>query len=403
MELLLVGDICLLSGKRPDFSAFDDEHSQHHRHVLGNLNSPVAEGGVPPRPKAGLYQCGSSDDLERVASQLAPISLVLANHHIMDFGREGLKQTLAACDQLRIHTAGAGESLESAERSMIINKEGRTFGVLSRCDPQFGRACIGQGGVAPLTPNITHEITSLREKCDFVIVSYHAGSGLSPWPSPTRRHLMRSLIDAGANIVYGHQSHVPQAYEKYNDGHIFYGLGNFLVDPAQWSSIPNTLWSIMPEIKLKNRGFEIAIHTVVIEDKNGKIRVRFSNETEHEEHDRYMKAVHVPLEDPDLLEGLWQEHAVRLYQSQFKEMMGFDFWQYEGSKRNEYLKYAFGFWRGKRPDSKIQHQNLLRWYLFFANGNHRDLMATALGVLSGEIANRRNERSNQLAQRYLNV
>ena len=38
-----------------------------------------------------------------------------------------------------------------------------------------------------------------------------------------------AVIDAGADIVHGHHSHIPQGYERYNGGFICYGLGNLLV------------------------------------------------------------------------------------------------------------------------------------------------------------------------------
>lgn len=57
-----------------------------------------------------------------------------------------------------------------------------------------------------------------------------------------QRNMAYRLIDAGADIIVGHHSHVIQPYEKYKAGHIFYSLGNFALtslsshgnSPKEW-------------------------------------------------------------------------------------------------------------------------------------------------------------------------
>jgi poly-gamma-glutamate synthesis protein (capsule biosynthesis protein) len=47
---------------------------------------------------------------------------------------------------------------------------------------------------------------------------------------------MRSLIDAGADIVVGHHPHVPQGIEEFNGKLIFYSLGNFVFNQSdKWA------------------------------------------------------------------------------------------------------------------------------------------------------------------------
>jgi len=43
----------------------------------------------------------------------------------------------------------------------------------------------------------------------------------------------RSFVDAGASAVIGTHPHVPQGYEIYKGGPIFYSLGNFVFDQRQ--------------------------------------------------------------------------------------------------------------------------------------------------------------------------
>lgn len=54
--------------------------------------------------------------------------------------------------------------------------------------------------------------------------------------------LFRHLIDLGADIVVGTAAHQPQTFELYNDGAIYYGLGNLFFDQSSW---PGTTRSII--------------------------------------------------------------------------------------------------------------------------------------------------------------
>ena len=146
-----------------------------------------------------------------------------------------------------------------------------------------------------------------------------------PWPSPKRQDTWRALVDAGADIVHGHHAHVPQGWEEYNGGWIFYGLGNFCVDPAKWSSHPHGLWSVVPEISLISAKIQVDFKTTVIEESGEIILVRESTEVEKSAHLSYLEGCNTPLSDRLLLEGLWQEASVRMYFHYYADWLGFNF------------------------------------------------------------------------------
>ena len=78
------------------------------------------------------------------------------------------------------------------------------------------------------TKEIVFGIKSLKEKdCDLVIFAPHWGAEGSYYPTEEQRNLAYAVIDAGADIVWGSHPHVLQPMESYNDGVIFYSLGNF--------------------------------------------------------------------------------------------------------------------------------------------------------------------------------
>ena len=69
---------------------------------------------------------------------------------------------------------------------------------------------------------------------DIVIVFIHWGEEYTANITKEQRALGERLIDAGASIVIGSHSHVLQPVEYYQNGIIFYGVGNFVFDQG-WS------------------------------------------------------------------------------------------------------------------------------------------------------------------------
>jgi len=77
---------------------------------------------------------------------------------------------------------------------------------------------------------VLEEIRKARASADTVIVSLHAHepSNASAAPADFVRHFARSAIDAGAVLIVGHGPHRLRGIERYKDGAILYGLGNFI-------------------------------------------------------------------------------------------------------------------------------------------------------------------------------
>jgi hypothetical protein len=84
---------------------------------------------------------------------------------------------------------------------------------------------------------IVKEMDSL---CQVIIISFHGGAEGGQYQSVPRAHEMfygedrgdvydfaHSLIDAGADIIFGHGPHVTRAVEVYKNRFIAYSLGNF--------------------------------------------------------------------------------------------------------------------------------------------------------------------------------
>jgi len=366
--------------------------------VLGNLEGPILPHNHTyiAEPKAGPSLFSSE-----LPSNSAEYVFSLANNHIMDFGEVGLENTIRAFRQRGIRYCGAGNTITSARKSLTIQNGETSVGIIACCEAQFGVARISQMGVAEFGPWIYQEVSNLSKQVDAVIVSVHAAVETSPWPSPYIRDLYRSFIDAGATVVHGHHAHVPQGYEQYHNGVIFYGLGNFAVDPIKWQNSPNGLWSLGAEIDLSSKSLQWEPITFEIRHQVGskKIRVDESSDEEQTHHMQYLEMCNRPLHNDDLLEALWQEVAIRAYYTYGGRYMNL----INSSKlRNlkcvvEYLSKfkRRGFkWKG---NSNLDKPKLLLYYHMIVCESHRQMLATALGVLSGEIRDLRTDETRLLA------
>ncbi len=163
--------------------------------------------------------------------QKGNINLVnAANNHIYDFGIPGIEDTMEYLDSVNIAYVGIGRTLQEAREPVIFTVKGRTLGFLG----YFGGA--GQfaatdtsTGLAPRYPSfILRDIRYLRQKVDYVIVSFHWGIEKERYPEEWQTELGRACIDAGADLVVGHHPHVLQGIERYNGGVIAYSLGDFI-------------------------------------------------------------------------------------------------------------------------------------------------------------------------------
>ena len=222
------------------------------------------------------------------------------------------------------------------------------------------------------------------------MVTVHGGAELCAWPSPAWQDLLRSFIDAGASIVHGHHSHVPQGYEAYGRGLIFYGLGNFLVDPARWCGREHALWSLVARVELTADGITgWGVEPCMIE-AGPPLRVRVAPAGEREACDAYLAKANRPLDDAAMLAGLWQEAAVRTFRKWHGRWLGFVGWSDAPRPGRQARALGVSLCRALQRQAHGYERtpgrdDLLTWYHLFACESHCNTIRTALGVLGGEL------------------
>jgi poly-gamma-glutamate synthesis protein (capsule biosynthesis protein) len=323
----------------------------------------------------------------------------------MDFGVPGLTATMTALAREGIAACGAGKDTVEARRPVVIEDRGVKVGIIGCCEAQFGVTRRTQAGVAEFGPWVYHAIRDLRRTVDSVIVSVHAAVEDAPWPSPYVRELCHSFIDAGAAVVHGHHAHVPQGYEKYGEGVIFYGMGNLAVDPDKWRDYPNGLWSLAADVDFTER--PVLWRPITLEIRSGsepgKIVVEESSVQEQAGHKRHLEMCNRPFNDDALFDAIWQEVALRVYLHHGARYMGFAAPPRRGRRASARasLSMARDALVGSQTPQPPSRQDMLMWYHLIACESHRQMLATALGVLSGEISDLRTGETRQLADEMM--
>lgn len=165
---------------------------------------------------------------------------VLANNHLLDFGRAGLTQTLRTLHEAGLRTCGAGETISEALAGAWLEDAGvRVYAVADHSSGvEADWAARGdRSGVAYLSDlsaetaaPLLEAVTVARANGEHVLVSIHWGSNWGYAVSDRQVRFAHRLIDTGADLVYGHSSHHPRPIEVYRGRLVLYGCGDFLND-----------------------------------------------------------------------------------------------------------------------------------------------------------------------------
>jgi poly-gamma-glutamate synthesis protein (capsule biosynthesis protein) len=169
---------------------------------------------------------------------------VLANNHVLDWGRAGLADTLTALREARIRTAGAGANADEATApAMVDSRTGNRVLLFACATPTSGvpaewAAQAGRSGVNLIhdlssseAEGIGHRIAAHKRPGDIVVMSIHWGGNWGYRISSAERTFAHDLVDrAGVDVVHGHSSHHAKGIEVYRDRPILYGCGDLIDD-----------------------------------------------------------------------------------------------------------------------------------------------------------------------------
>lgn len=226
-DVLLTKDLLALAAEQGDFDLRGPlwQPLSGCALILANLEGPVTERDIPAENKT--YNLKTA----RRALELfdARFVLSLANNHIMDFGPEGLCDTLQALDAAGLAYAGAGRDLDQARAPRYLSAGGIACAVICAADPRFQPATASSPGTYPAIPELlAASIREARGHARFVAVSIHMGLEHTGIPSATQLRLAEACLAAGAHLLQFHHAHCQAGSAGDGRGVVLFGTGNYV-------------------------------------------------------------------------------------------------------------------------------------------------------------------------------
>ena len=184
-----------------------------------------------PLPKSFVFRC-PTEALPSLRVNGIEVAN-MGNNHSGDYGKDALidgrNQLLAA----GVAPVGAGRDIHEAGEPAIFEIKGWTVAV------------VGFGGVAPgpdwyatedspgmrsgdHIDQMVEAVAAADEIADLVIVTIHWGRELDTTPLQEDIDRAQAMIEAGADIIFGHHQHRLNPLEMVEGAAVFWGLGNFV-------------------------------------------------------------------------------------------------------------------------------------------------------------------------------
>jgi poly-gamma-glutamate synthesis protein (capsule biosynthesis protein) len=237
VKLIIGGDLCPIGRDLPYFAngdakaIFNNLLEEFHKAdlTIANLECPLTDSDLPIE-KLGPNLRAPARCVDGIKNAKINV-LNLANNHIMDFGPQGLADTLSVCRDAGIETVGAGKNLQDARRILITRLGNIRVGFLGVAEHEFSIATEVSYGANPLgLVDCVRNIRANKNNIDYLVVLLHGGNEHYPYPSPRIRKISRFMVEMGANAVIVQHTHCPGCLEDYQSGHIVYGQGNLILD-----------------------------------------------------------------------------------------------------------------------------------------------------------------------------
>jgi hypothetical protein len=198
--------------------------------VFANLETPLqgTEGSDKKKKNEGVILYSTEDVYDQTLPGLNLTAVSLANNHMFDGNKSGVKKTIKWLEKSGIKFTGAGYKKAHLEPVMLEKKHKRV-GFLAYVHKNTHPKILENSEIVVNyfdEEKIFKEVANIKNRCDFIILSIHWGADYSFYPTKYQRLAGHKLIDAGVDVIMGHHPHTLQPFEKYKDGLIFYSLGS---------------------------------------------------------------------------------------------------------------------------------------------------------------------------------
>ncbi len=206
-----------------------------------NLETAITSAETPWPDKAIHYRM-HPENIDCLSAARID-ACALANNHVLDWGHDGLSETLQTLDAAGIAHCGAGNDAQEAMQPAMLDRgaKGRlllySFGSTSSGIPQEWKATYISPGVNLLddlseatAARVCDQMRAHQKPGDLIVASIHWGSNWGYNIPREQIAFAHRLVEGGVAVVYGHSSHHVKAIEVFRGRLILYGCGDFITD-----------------------------------------------------------------------------------------------------------------------------------------------------------------------------
>lgn len=162
-------------------------------------------------------------------------AVTMANNHAVDYGAQGLADSLSAKHGSPIPVVGIGADEDEAYRPYTTTVNGVRLAVVAASQVvditnQNWRASATKPGIASALdrPRLLKAVRDAKAHADVVVVYLHWGTEGQNCPGPEQKSIAADLSAAGATAVVGTHAHVMLGSGMMGPTYVAYGFGNFL-------------------------------------------------------------------------------------------------------------------------------------------------------------------------------
>lgn len=241
------------------------------------------------KPTRSMAFCSHPKYIETLKKSGVDIVELTGNHN-NDYGAKNSASSIEMYKELGWDYFGGGLNKDDAEKILYkeVNGSKMAFVGYNYYDAMLNNwgplaKDNSSGANAYSEEKLKRDVEEAKKNADIVIVtfqfqecySYPDGDVIypicyKPLAVPDQKGTFRKAIDLGADIVVGTQAHQPQTFELYNDGVIFYGLGNLYFDQIVWIGTRQGL--VLTHYLYEGKHIQTKL-TPIYQDKDFKVRL----------------------------------------------------------------------------------------------------------------------------------
>lgn len=278
MNILITGDL-YIADKLIESQLIDQSIQALFKRAdltIVNLEAPVTDSASSIL-KTGPNMKANKESTAKVLAELEVDVATLANNHILDYGAQGVMDTIAFCNERDIKNVGAGRNLAEAAKTLVLETRVGKIALINFAENEWANATRDTAGANPMDIiENARQIQAAKQAADFVFVIIHGGHEYYNLPSPRMQKHYRFYAEQGADIVIGHHTHCLNGYETHGGVPIYYSLGNFLF--TEHSNDEDWYTGLVLEVEIDNGKIATRMHPVRQQRDDFKLKLLEGND-----------------------------------------------------------------------------------------------------------------------------